>query len=125
MITSFITAKGLPGISQDPAGYIPFVAPLDAFYVTTHVLNRQYDELTFFTFDPQQSTNIASFLTVLKTDLDTNYASTSFTDPSRDYRIDYKVVKVERTFVAPSTAIWEERQYVWKVTVNVRVDTKF
>ena len=42
---------------------------------------------------------------------------------ARDYLIDYRVTKVERTFNAPSTSIWEEREYVWKVSVQVRVNT--
>jgi len=123
MITSFITAKGLAGIAQDPAGYVPFVAPADEYFVTTHTLAREYDELTLFAFDPSTSTNIASFLAAVKLDLDTNYAATSFTDPARNYTLDYKVVKVERTYNAPTTSIWEEREYVWKVTINTRVNT--
>lgn len=121
MITSFITAK--PILGNDPAGYVPFVEPADEYFVTSHLKSREYDELTFFPFDPLPATNIQSFLDALKDDLDTNYAATSFTDATRDYIIDYRVTKVERTFVAPSSAIWEARQYVWKVSVQVRVNT--
>lgn len=112
-----------PILGSDPAGYVPFVEPADEYFVTSHLKNREYDELTFFAFDPATSTNIASFLAALKADLDANYADMSFTDASRDYLIDYRVTKVERTFNAPSTAIWEEREYVWKVSVQVRVNT--
>mgnify|MGYP003613856932 CR=1 FL=1 len=120
-ILSYVTAKPILGV--DPAGYVPFVEPADEYFVTSHLKSREYDELTFFVFDPSISTNIASFLAALKTDLDTNYAATSFTDATRDYLIDYRVTKVERTFNAPSTSIWEEREYVWKVSVQVRVNT--
>ena len=121
MITSYITLKPLLG--YDPAGYVPFVEPADEYFVTAHLKNKEYDELTFFVFDPLTSTNIQSFLDAVKLDLDTNYAATSFTDSARDYLIDYRVTKVERTFNAPSTSIWEEREYVWKVSISVRVNT--
>jgi hypothetical protein len=121
MITSFITAK--PVLGYDPSGYVPFVAPAAPYFVTTHKLDRVYDETTFFVFTPVKNTNIDNFLIALKADLDTNYAATSFTDATRDYLIDYTVSKIERTYVAPSTSIWEERQYVWKVSINVRVNT--
>lgn len=120
-LTSFVTAK--PVLGYDPTGYVPFVAPANPYFVTTHKLDRVYDETTFFAFDPVRNTNIDSFLVALKADLDTNYAATSFTDATRDYILDYQVVKIERTYVAPSTSIWEERQYVWKVSINVRVNT--
>jgi len=121
MITSFITMK--PILGTDPAGYVPFVEPADEYFVTSHLKSREYDETTFFVFDPLTATNIESFLDALKTDLDTNYAATAFTDVARNYIIDYRVTKVERTFNAPSTSIWEEREYVWKVSVQVRVNT--
>ena len=121
MIQSFITAK--PIVGYDPVGYVAFVAPADEYFVTTHKLLREYDETTFFVFAPAKEDNIDAFLSALKTELDTNYAAMSFTDVARDYAIDYQVVKVERTFNAPSTSIWEDREYVWKVTVNVRVNT--
>lgn len=120
-LTSQITMK--PILGTDPAGYVPFVEPADEYFVTSHLKNREYDETTLFVFNPSTSTNIASFLAALKTDLDTNYAAMSFTDATRDYLIDYRVTKVERTFNAPSTSIWEEREYVWKVSVQVRVNT--
>lgn len=121
MITSYITMK--PILGSDPAGYVPFVEPAAEYFVTSHLKIREYNELTFFVFDPLPTTNIASFLAALKADLDTNYADMSFTDATRDYLIDYRVTKVERTFVAASTSIWEEREYVWKVSVSVRVNT--
>ena len=120
-ITSQITMKPLLGV--DPAGYVPFTEPLEPYFVTSHLKQREYDETTLFVFDPSIQTNIASFLAAVKVDLDTNYAATSFTDPARAYLLDYRVTKVERTFNAPSTSIWEERQYVWKVSVQVRVNT--
>jgi hypothetical protein len=121
MIQSYITAK--PVLGYDPSGYVPFVAPPESYFVTTHKLDRVYDEVTFFAFTPVKNTNIDSFLQALQLELDTNYAATSFTDVSRDYLIDYQVVKIERTYIAPSTSIWEQRQYVWKVSINVRVNT--
>lgn len=120
-LTSYITAK--PILGSDPSGYVPFVEPTAPYFVTSHRLQREYDETTLFAFNPSTSTNIASFLAAVKTDLDTNYAAMSFTDATRDYLLDYQIVKVERTFNAPSTSIWEERDYVWKVTIQVRVDT--
>lgn len=120
-ILSYITAKPILGV--DPAGYVPFVEPADEYFVTAHLKNKAYDEVTFFPFDPQPSTNIQSFLDAVKVDLDANYAATSFTDATRDYLIDYRVTKVERTFEAPTTSIWEQRLYVWKVSVSVRVNT--
>lgn len=120
-IQSYITLKPLLG--YDPAGYVPFVVPNDEYYVTAHIKNKEYDELTLFVFDPLTATNIQSFLAAVKLDLDTNYAATSFTDATRDYLLDYRVTKVERTFNAPSTSIWEEREYVWKVSVSIRVNT--
>lgn len=120
-LTSYITAKPIMG--YDPVGYVPFVTPADEYLITVHNLLREYDETTFFVFDPLIANNQNAFLTALKTDLDTNYAATNFTDATRDYLIDYKVVKVERTYNAPSSSIWEDREYVWKVTVQVKVNT--
>lgn len=120
-LISYITAK--PVLGYDPSGYVPFVNPTDPFFVTTHKLDRVYDETTFFAFDPVKNTNIDNFLIALQADLDANYAATSFTDAGRDYLLDYTVTRIERTYIAPSTSIWEQRQYVWKVTINVRVNT--
>lgn len=120
-LTSYITAKPIMG--YDPVGYVPFVTPAEEYLITVHNLLREYDETTFFVFDPLIANNQDEFLTALKTDLDTNYAATNFTDATRDYLIDYKVVKAERTYNAPSSSIWEDREYVWKVTVQVKVNT--
>lgn len=119
--TSFITAK--PVMGYDPIGYIPFAVPTNNFYVTTHTLVREYNELTFFPIVGGVSTVQSDFLAALKLDIDTNYFATSFSDVLRNYIADYKVIKVERTFNSSSTLIWNERTYVWKVTIQVMVNT--
>lgn len=120
-IQSYITAR--PVMGYDPAGYVPFVAPSEEYYVTNHVLQREFQEDNFFVITSDVSQNQLDFLDALQLELDTNYAATSFTDASRDYLIDYRVSKVERVFVAPTTSIWEQRTYVWKITINVKVNT--
>ena len=119
--TSYITAKPIMG--YDPVGYLPFAVPVEKYFVTTHTLVREYNELTFFPIVGGISTVQADFLAALKLDIDFNYFQVSFSDVARAYFADYNVVRVERTFNSSSTSIWNERTYVWKVTIQVRVNT--
>lgn len=122
-IVSNLTAKVVMG--YDPVGYVPFVTPTDPFFITTHKLFRTYDESTFIVIPPSASIADvqALFLDALKGDLDANYADTNFTDTSRNYIIDYQVVKVERSYTTPILSMWQPRTYVWDVTIQVRVNT--
>lgn len=121
MIQSYITMKPIVGF--DPIGYVPFVEPAAPNYITNHVLYREFDEVTFFPIGVDVSLNQQAFLDALQLDLDTNYAATSFTDATRDYLIDYKVIKIERVYAASSSNIFEQRQYIWKITTQVKVNT--
>ena len=120
-IVSNLTAKVVMG--YDPVGYVPFVPPTDPYFITTHKLFRTYDESTFFTPSGSVADVQGQFLTALKADLDATYAATNFTDTSRNYIIDYQVVKVERSYTTPILSMWQPRTYVWDVTIQVRVNT--
>lgn len=124
-ITSQITMK--PIIGTDPVGYIPFPMPPNApqNYIAPNRFELIKDETSLFpiTIDPIANQN--DFLTAVKLVLDSEYAASNFTDPAKDYFLDYTITNISRTYVAPSNSIWEKRDYVWKVSVLIKVNTDY
>lgn len=110
-------------MGYDPVGYVPFDVPATPYLITTHRLERTYNESTFFTPTGTVADVQDDFLAALKSDLDTNYAATNFTDAARNYILDYQVVKVERVYVSPINSMWQPRVYNWVTTIQVRVNT--
>jgi len=127
-LTSQVT--GLPIFSQNPAGFTPLVPNNNggnAFILTNKTdLIFDYTDLTF-TLNDIPATQ-ASFLAMVKAELDTVYMPSVFTDATKSYVAEYVVnaVKLDFTGVVGSTtadrSIWTERAYKWFVNVTVKVN---
>lgn len=124
-ITSQITMKPLVG--TDPIGYqsFPAITNPPQHYVSPHRVTIELDELTAFPLVIDTEANKTEFLNAVKVYLDANYADTNYTDSTRDYFVDYTVINAKRTYKAPSSSIWEKRDYVWIVDISIRVMTDF
>lgn len=124
MITSMITMIDI--VKSNPAGFTPIVPNNGgaSAYIASQLIDREYDytDLTFTTDDIPQTQE--DFLTMVKTDLDTNWAPTVFTDSAVNYTLEYSVKSVKLDFNTVGTtsdrSIWTEREYMWFVKVQVK-----
>lgn len=123
-------ATGLPIFGSNPVGFTPLVPNNNggnAFILTNKTdLIFDYTDLTF-TLNDIPATQ-ASFLAMVKAELDTVYMPSVFTDATKSYVAEYIVnaVKLDFTGVVGSTTvdrgIWVERAYKWFVNVTVKVN---
>jgi hypothetical protein len=127
-ITSQVT--GQPIFGSNPAGFTPLVPNNNGGnqYILTNRtdLTFDYSDLTF-TLNDIPATQ-ASFLAMVKDELDTVYLPSVFTDATKTYTAEYVVNAVRLDFfgVTGSTtsdrSIWTEREYKWLVNVTVKVN---
>lgn len=122
--------SGLPIFGSNPIGFSPLVPNNNggnAFILTNKTdLIFDYTALTF-TLNDIPATQ-ASFLAMVKAELDTVYMPSVFTDATKSYVAEYVVnaVRLDFTGVVGSTtadrSIWTERAYKWFVNVTVKVN---
>lgn len=127
-ITSQIT--GQPIFGSNPPLFVPLVPNNNGGnqYILTNRtdLTFDYSDLTF-TLNDIPATQ-ASFLAMVKAELDTVYMPSVFTDATKSYVAEYVVNAVRLDFagvVGSTTAdrsIWTERAYKWFVNVTVKVN---
>lgn len=124
MITSQITMRPITG--SNPAAFTPIV-PLNNGYEQfvgqmPIALKVPYGAFTFVSGDiPQTQLN---FLAAVKTELDTNYLPTVFSDATKDYEVEITVTNVRLDFTTqvPDRGIWTERQYFYFTSVSLRTN---
>lgn len=122
MITSQITGRSVFG--ADPIGFIPLI-PNDSGnteYIASQMLERQYEYSTV-TFDPDLRVVRDNILAQIKADLDANYTPTVFTDPAKNYEVEYQLKSLRLDFEAAVRAnILSERTYYYYAKVAVLVN---
>jgi len=122
-ITSQIT--GRPIFGSDPAGFTALVPNNNGYteFIHSAVINLTFDytDLTFGVNIPATKT---AFLAMVKTEVDTNYLPSVFTDATKSYVAEIVVsnVKLDFTTVSGDRTIWTERTYEWYVQVTVKVN---
>ena len=121
MIVSTITAKRVFG--QDPLGFIPLVPNNNGQfdYVASQPTERTYEYSTVV-FDSDIRITQDNLLAQIKTDLDTNYTPTIFTDPAKTYDVEYNIVSIKLDYEALSGSIYHERTYYFYVNVILKVN---
>lgn len=122
-ITSQVTGKILFG--ADPAGFVPLVPNNgggNAYIITQNKdLVFDYTDLVFGANIPATKD---AFLAMVKTELDTNYAPSVFTDAAKSYDLVYSVTSVKLDFETATSdrSMWTERTYKWYVKVVVQAN---
>ena len=126
MITSQITAR--PVFSVNPIGFIPLV-PLNNGYAQYVGQTTIKIKIEYSVFQPSFVLNDipatqANFLAAVKTEIDTNYLPTVFTDATKDYETEITVTAIKLDFESATSdrGIWTERTYYYYVDVVLRTN---
>lgn len=121
MIISTITGRSVFG--QDPVGFTPLVPNNggEFDYIASQMVEREYLYSTV-TFDADVRTTQDNLLTQIQNDLDTNYSPTVFTDPTKNYDIEYNVLSIKLDYDAISASIYHERTYKFVIKIVLKVN---
>lgn len=121
MITSQITGRAI--FNSNPIGFTPLV-PLNNGYLQFNQTVTINIELPYsssmFVLNDIPATQ-ANFLAAVKTEIDTNYLPSVFTDATKNYEVEIQVqsVRLDFTTATSDRGIWTERTYKYFVGLTI------
>lgn len=126
MITSQITMR--PIVGSNPVGFVPLV-PLNNGYEQFVGQTTIKIKIAYSVFQPSFVLNDipatqANFLAAVKSEIDTNYLPSVFTDATKDYETEITVTAIKLDFESATSdrGIWTERTYYYYVDVVLKTN---